>query len=587
MIQGEPKLEQTSGWDNAAVYQIYPNTFHEDSERDPQTGIGSIRGITEKLDYIKDTGFDAIWLSPFYVSPEYDGGYDVADMTDVNPELGTLHDMDELIAAAHERDIKVMVDYIPNHTSNVHAWFLQSRQSRDNEKSDWYIWADAVYDAAGNRQPPNNWASVFSWPQLERRQDGEISGLQPEDATPPVPAWTWDHEREQYYLHSFAYFQPDLNWANPAVRAAMKDTMRFWLDRGIDGFRVDAVNYIGKNITWDENGRLIAPDEEQNTAYREGHDNPYDQLQRCNSCGYPPTFYAYLHEITAVLDEPDYHQRDTRMIFEAYMNDHELRQINEVDAAHASTFNFGALDRPWEAESRKLHLDYYYHSLTSGMIANHVNGNHDKPRLATRLGADAARAAAVYTLLLPGMTFTYNGEELGLADGDVPADRLKDPNGLRDPARTPIPWDDTQPNAGFSGAPETALYLPINTNDLEKSVRQQLSDSLSSLALYQAAIALSHEHAGDYVPLRALDSVGEHDYDVVAYGRNSEQSQMTVLVNFSSLEQTTRLFDRERQLGTIALSSRSVCERQGETVDLSAGVRLLPNEALAILHAAI
>ena len=584
--QNDQQEAEWSSWSGSYTYQIYPSTFHEDSKREPQRGIGSLKGIIDKLDYIRGVGYDAIWLSPFYPSPGFDGGYDITSATDVDEKFGTMGDMDELIGAVHERGMKVMIDFIPNHTSDAHPWFLDSSSSRDSEKNDWYVWADPVFDSEGNRHPPNNWGSVFSLPQLDRRTNGEFSGLGPNDPTPSIPAWTWNHARGQYYLHSFGPFQPDLNWDNPAVRDAMQGVMRFWLDKGVDGLRVDAANYIGKNITRDENGKLIMPDELADPSYQEGKDNPYDQLQRHNSCGYPPTLLKHLHEITSVLNESAYKGRDTRIIFEAYMKSDELCKIDEIDPKHASTFNFSALKLPWEAGPRKKQLDEYHKNLQSGGIANYENGNHDKPRLATRLGDNAARAIAVYTLLQPNaMVFTYNGEELGLTDGIIPNEDIKDPSGLRDPARMPIPWDDTLKNDGFSRADPASLYLPLNPNDHSKSVRIQSMDELSSLALYRAAIALGRRYEGSYTSLQALvDNYGENDGGVIAYGRSSKEVLMTVLANTTPSERLVRLSERDRQVGRLVLSSCTVEQQAGNPIDLRRGVMLKPNEAIAILH---
>ena len=585
-------------WENSTIYQIYPSTFREDGER-PQRGKGSIRGITEKLDYLHEQlGVDTIWVSPFYDSPLADGGYDITDATQIHPELGTMADFEALVASAHERQMKLMVDYIPNHTSNTHAWFRESRSSRDNPRHDWYVWSDGrrdqtgalLHDQTGRPLVPNNWASVFSLPQLEARRRGELPSVQRGDLTPPKSAWTWDDGRQQYYLHSFADFQPDLDWSNLEVRRAMKDIMRFWLDKGVDGFRIDAVNYIGKNIDRNSNGYLILPDEDYNTAYKEGVDNPYDQLLRHNSCGYPETFYRYIKEMIDVLYEPAYEQRDTRIIFEAYMEESDLRMIDGVDPSKASSFNFGALDRiSWEGLPRKTQLDYYYSCLPVDGVANQVNGNHDKDRLATRLGSEAARAAGLYTIMLPGQTFIYNGEELGLTNNtQIPPSMVKDPNGLRDPERTPMLWDDKAVNAGFSSAKTDHLYLPINLHDSGKSVARQLGDSCSSLALYRHALELKRElGVGEYVPLTTYDAGGQVEYEVLSYGRDSRNGEVTVLVNFAETQKTIKILDPARRIGYLALSSINVAAQKGAAIDFFEGVALEPNEAIVVRHTAI
>lgn len=578
MPQHQKKEHEKNFWENSVVYQVYPWTFNEDEAREPQLGHGSIAGITEKLDYLKkDVGVDALWLSPFYPSPMKDGGYDVIDMTAVHEELGTLADFEALVTEAHERDMKIMIDLMPNHTSNEHSWFQESRSSKDNSKADWYIWHDGVVDADGNRRPPNNWASVFSLPQLEARKRGELD-VAPGDMTPPISAWTWDDERQQYYLHSFANFQPDLNWSNPDVRAAIKDIMRTWLDRGVDGFRIDAVNYIGKNMDF--------TDEDTDTAYVEGVDNPYDQLRRYNSCGYPWTFYRHVREMTDVLYEDKYKDRDTRIILEAYMGEHELKKLNEIAPGKASTFNFGALDLSWQAPLRWIQARAYYNSLPEGGVANQVNGNHDKPRLASRLGDEAARAAGLHNILLPGMTFIYNGEELGLHNAKIPKRYIKDPNGLRDPERTPMLWDGHAKHHGFSRT-DRHLYLPLNQADTHLDVAAQRGDPDSSLALYKSAIELKHELTRPrYVSLIAKTAEGEHHDDVMAYGVESDDKRFTVMTNFASREVTAFVPNyAARAVGSVALSSVAAGGNSiDDSLDLKHGVRLGANEAIVIRH---
>lgn len=556
---------------------MYPWTFYEDPERQPQAGRGSIRGIEQRLPYLEALGVTAIWLSPFYPSPMVDGGYDIADFTDVHPDLGTLEDFDALVRSAHRRKIKLMVDFIPNHSSDAHEWFQKSRRQEQGFE-DWYIWHPGKKDEHGNRQPPNNWASVFSMPQRQARARGEMPELSDGEWTPPLSAWTWDELRQEYYMHSFAREQPDLNWSSPYVREAMKDVMRFWLDRGVDGFRVDAVNHIGKNMDF--------PDEEINTAYNEEwYDNPYDQIIRHHSCNYPRTLHEYIWEMTQVLKDEAYEHRDLRLILEAYMGESDLRDLDAIAPEAASTFNFGGLMAPWEAAGRKIQMDYYYERLLRDAVPNQVNGNHDKSRLATRLGDEPARAAAVMSLFLPGMRFIYNGEELGMVDAELPEDRLKDPNGLRDPERTPIPWDDTLPNDGFSAASPKALWLPTNFADSYKAVNRQEGDTASSLSLYRAAIRLSQRlpaaREGKYRPLWT-------DSDqVMAYGREGERpaDQLIVLVNFNAEHEIeVRVPESHFVIGEVVLSSRDV-EQNPQRVDLRVGVTLAPSEALVVKKA--
>lgn len=559
-----------SGWE--VTYQIYPSTFNEGQEREP-TGVGSLSGVTEKLDYLKELGVDAIWLSPFFASPMKDGGYDISNAIEVNPIFGTNDDADRLIQQAHERGIKVMIDFIPNHTSDRHSWFQQSRLSRDNPKSDWYIWSDGIIDQNGQRQPPNNWASVFSLPQVEARQRGEMPELSDGDLTPAKSAWTWCEQRRQFYLHSFADFQPDLNWDNLEVREAQKDIMRYWLDRGVDGLRIDAVNYIGKNPD-----RL---NEERDKAYRDGEDNPYDQWKRFNSSGYMSKLLPYMRELTDVLEEPEYKDRDLKIIFEAYMDPQDLRIIDSINPKLASSFNFGRLDiLSSSALLHKLQIDAYYANLPAGAQGNQVNGNHDKPLLADAIGAKAARAMMLFNLMLPGQTFIYNGEELGrTGHKSIPVHLIKDPNGLRDGSRTPMPWDDNKLNAGFSEAEPEKLYLPINPDDLPRSVRAQLTDPKSNLSLTKAAIKLKKQiGARHYHGLSVSDINGRASLDVVAFETRG-QSRAITIKNFSEKVQHVRVHSSHR-IGRLALSSYEVEEDTGDGLVHLQEVILQPRQAI-------
>lgn len=566
---------QKSLWRQAAVYQIYPWTFNEDKGRSPQKGHGSIKGIAEKVPYLREElGVDAVWLSPFYPSPMKDGGYDISDMKNVHPELGTLEDFDELVKTAHHHEIRLMVDYIPNHTSDQHEWFQKSRRREGYD--DWYIWHPGIEDENGERRPPNNWASVFSIPAKQARERGEMPWLEPHEWTPPVSQWEWDEVRGEYYLHSFAKEQPDLNWSNPFVREAMKDVMRFWLDRGVDGFRVDAVNHIGKNMD--------LPDEEVNTAYsEEWNENPYDQLLRHHSADFPEALHAYIWEMSQVLKEEQYEGRDLRMVLEAYIGESELRDLDAIAPGVASTFNFGRFYIDWNAQHHKIQIDYYYSRLQRAAVGNQVNGNHDKTRVASRLGEDFARTAAVMNLFLPGMRFIYNGEELNLRDAKIPTERMQDPNGMRDPERTPMVWNTSEPNYGFSNADPESLWLPTNEDDKDRSVDTQKSQPKSTLTLYREALRLCHDlgavQHGIYVPMHTNNG------NVLAYGRRSDDdSFVLVLTNFTRDPQHVKVFDTDFVIAESVLSSNNVRESL-ERVDIRAGITLEPAESLVIVPA--
>lgn len=561
----------TSSWQQAAVYQIYPWTFNEDKGREPQKGHGSIKGITEKIPYLRqELGVDAVWLSPFYPSPMKDGGYDISDFKDVHPDLGTLEDFNELIATAHAHDIRLMVDFIPNHSSDQHEWFQKSRRKEGYE--DWYIWHPGIVGEDGERRPPNNWASVFSIPNRKARERGEMPWLQPHEWTPPVSQWEWDDVRQEYYLHSFAKEQPDLNWSNPYVREAMKDAMYFWLDLGVDGFRVDAVNHIGKNMD--------LSDEEVNTAYNEEWaENPYDQLLRHNSADYPETLHAYIWEMSQVLKDEKYEERDLRMVLEAYIGEAQLRDLDAIAPSVANTFNFGRFYLDWSAGHHKIQIDYYYSRMQKQAVGNQVNGNHDKTRVATRLGEDFARMSATLNLFLPGMTFIYNGEELNLRDAEIPQERMQDPNGLRDPERTPMIWDENEPNGGFSNADPSTLWLPTNQADMDRSVAIQKTQPKSTLSLYREALKLGHERDavqnGTYIPMH-----GSND-NVLVFARKTDEDSVVVLANFTREAQHIQLHDTDFVIAESLLSSNNVRESQAR-VDVRAGFTLEPAETLVI-----
>lgn len=564
-------------WDQAVVYQVYPRTFNEDGERE-QTGQGSLRGILERLDYLQSLGIDALWISPFYPSPRLDGGYDVSDMENVDDIYGGLDDFEALVDGLHERNMKLMVDLVPNHTSNTHPWFQASREDRDG-KSEWYTWADGITDEFGQTAPPNNWGSVFSLPQLKRRESGELIVAEGE-LTPPISGWTWDETREKYYLHSFTDFQPDLNWHNSEVRDAIKSVMRTWLDRGVDGFRVDAVPYIGKNISYDDDGTFHGPDEEYNTAYVDGIDNPYDQLVRHNSSGYPGALNPYLHEMISVLEESTYGNRDTRIIFEAYMPEHELKYIDEVAPGRAASFNFTPIQADWHMPTpvRKQILDKYHARVASaGNISNSVMGNHDKSRVASRYSDQIAKSLALFSLMQPGMMFIYNGEELGRHDFDrIPPEMIRDPNGLRDPERTPMPWNSLEKNTGFSGADAKDLYLPMNPDDTAADI--QSTDNESFLSYYRRLTAWKHRMTEPYVALDIETADGKNN-GVIAYGRGETY---TVITNFTDEPQTLEAISPVRKMGKIVLSS--IMQIDSSITQAIDTITLQPNESIVVEH---
>ena len=420
-------------WEPGVVYQVYPRSF-QDSNGD---GIGDLAGIATRLEHLEWLGVDAIWISPIFRSPMADFGYDVADYRDIDPVFGTLADFDRLVEAAHARGIRVLLDFVPNHSSDLHPWFLESRSSRADPRRDWYLWADP----APGGGPPNNWLSVFGG-----------------------PAWEWDEPTGQFYYHAFTKEQPDLNWRNPDVRAEMYDVLRFWLDRGVDGFRVDVMWHLVK----DDRLRDNPPDPDW-TPDRPGSSF---RLQATYTTDRPETM-DIVADMRAVLDEFG----DRVLIGEIYLPYERLVAYYgthpDRPGAHLP-FNFRLLLVPWQAGEIMAAITAYEAVLPAHGWPNWVLGNHDQPRLASRVGRAQARVAAMLLLTLRGTPTVYYGEELGMEDVPIPPDleqdpaRFDGPNGGRDPERTPMRWDGS-PGAGFTtGTP----WLPVG-GDLERDQRRR------------------------------------------------------------------------------------------------------------------
>src|SRR5687768_12175018 len=398
-------------WQRGIVYQVYPRSFM-DSNGD---GIGDLPGIISRLDYLRWLGVDAVWISPIYPSPMKDFGYDVADYTGVHPMFGTLADFDRLLAAAHARDLKVILDFVPNHSSDQHPWFRESRASRHNPKRDWYVWRDR----------PNNWLSCFGG-----------------------SAWTFDERSGQYYYHAFLPEQPDLNWRNPEVVEAMLGVLRFWLERGVDGFRVDVLWHLIKDKDFQDNP--------PNPDWREGMD-PYNALHPVHTSDRPEV-HDIVRGMRRLLDA--YPERV--LIGEIYLPVERLVQYygaapsGEMSGAHLP-FNFQLLSAPWDARHLARLIAEYERLLPAGAWPNWVLGNHDRPRIASRVGAAQARVAAMLLLTLRGTPTLYYGDELGMEGVAIPSHLAQDPwerrqPGLglgRDPSRTPMQWDCSL-HAGFT-----------------------------------------------------------------------------------------------------------------------------------------
>jgi len=482
-------------WQQGIIYQIYPRSFM-DSNGD---GVGDLVGILRRLDYVQSLGVDAIWLSPIYPSPMADFGYDVADYTGIHPLFGTMADFDHLLAEAHRRGLRLVLDLVPNHTSDQHPWFLESRSSRANPRRDWYIWRDP----APGGGPPNNWLSIFGG-----------------------PAWTYDVRTGQYYLHSFLKEQPDLNYRNPAVLEAMLDVMRFWLDKGVDGFRVDTIAFLAK----DE----LFRDEAPNPDYRPGQPAHHALLRRYSHD--LPAVHEYIRAMRRTLDA--YGQRvligEVDMPYERLVAYYGAK----LDECHLP-FNFKLLKTPWQAQTVCQTVDAYEAALPPGAWPNWVLGNHDVSRVASRVSRAQARVATMLLLTLRGTPTCYYGDEIGMVDGDIPPEKMQDPAGLnqpdikglsRDPERTPMPWD-AGPNAGFCPA-GVDPWLPVAQDYRQVNVAVQAQDPRSMLTLFRRLTALRRETPALSVGSYRSVTVGRVARPTVfAYERRYENTRLLILLN--------------------------------------------------------
>ena len=443
-------------WRRGCVYEIYPRSF-QDTDGD---GVGDLRGVAGRLPYLARLGVDAVWLTPFYASPMRDFGYDIADHCAIDPSFGTMDDFDALVAAAHDLGIKVLLDFVPNHTSDRHPWFEESRASRESAKRDWYLWRDG--------DPPNNWVSVFGG-----------------------RAWEWDEATGQSYYHAYLPEQPDLNWRNPEVRAAMLDVLRFWKARGVDGFRVDAMRQVLKD-----------PELRDNPA-APGWDGPADVYRAL-----VPEFTTDLDEVQEVVAAIRSEIGDEHL-FMAEVTAPVERLVRYYgangDGAHLP-FNFHLIGVEWTPRAIADLVERYEAALPDGAWPNWVLGNHDQPRVASRVGPGQARAAAMLLLTLRGTPTLYYGDELGMVDVEVPAERVVDPDG-RDPERSPMPWTGA-PGRGFC-PDDVEPWLPFG--DPAVNVEAQEADPRSMLALHRRLLALRRERddlaLGDYATLSAGPAV--------------------------------------------------------------------------------
>ena len=500
------KRKNRSSWARTAIiYHIYPLSF-KDSNSD---GKGDLKGILEKLDYLNDgteksLGVNAIWLSPVYCSPMADFGYDVSDYYEIDPVFGDLEIFEELVREVHGRGMKILMDFIPNHTSAQHPWFLESRVSRDNPKRNWYIWQNPKPNGA----PPNNWLSCFG-----------------------RSAWTYDEKTQQYYLHSFFPEQPDLNWRNLQVQKEMRKVLQFWLARGVDGFRVDAISHIMK----DEQLR----DDPPNPNYVPGAINPYESLLHIYSKE-RPELQEVLNTLCEVLDQKE----DRFMVSEAYVDIPGLMALHQAckNGLHAP-MNLNFIEMPWNAQVYRRFIDDFEKSLSPDDIPVHVLGNHDRSRIATRLGQQKARLAALLIFTLQGIPLVYYGEEIGMEDEEIPEEKIQDPLDKRipgfklgrDPARTPMQWS-AHKYAGFSDA---LPWLPIGRNYKTHNVEDERKDSSSMFNLYRNLI--HYRKKSPILLYGSYESIDPGNNEIVAFLRKFDREQILVALNFSQEEQPLSL----------------------------------------------
>jgi len=512
-----------SWWQTGVLYQVYPRSFMDGNG----DGVGDLPGITEKLDYLRWLGVDALWLSPIYPSPMADFGYDISDYTAVDPVFGTLQDMDALIEQVHSRDLKLILDFVPNHTSDEHPWFQEARASRESAKRDWYIWRDPSPDGG----PPNNWTSYFGG-----------------------PAWQYDAQTGQYYLHLFDVKQPDLNGRNPAMQKAMYDVLRFWLDRGVDGFRVDVIWLMLKDDQFRDNPL--------NPVWRPGDAPSAYQIHTYTED--QPGVHDLVRAMRSVLDS----YKDRVLIGEIYLDVPRLVHYygEMLDEAHLP-FNFQFVTmKDWSAAIVRRAVDAYEKALPAGAWPNWVLSNHDQKRVASRLSREQARVALLLLFTLRGTPTCYYGDELGIQDVPVPPEQVYDPQGKgnpehsRDPARSPMQWD-SGPNAGFCPA-NVAPWLPLASDYQTYNVASEQNDPRSFLSLARSLLTLRRS-----LPALVLGSYSSLDQDnaaCFAYLRQHDEQRYLVVLNVSAQEQVVQL--PELGQGRIALSTHM--DREG-TIDLA------------------
>lgn len=532
-------MKSTYWWRSAVIYQVYLRSF-QDSDGD---GIGDLPGLIQRLDYLEWLGIDVVWVTPFFPSPMADFGYDVSDHKDVDPTFGKLADLERLIHLLHERGIKIIIDFVAAHTSNQHPWFLESRSSRLNPKRNWYLWKDATAEG----DPPNNWIGRF---------DG-------------LSAWEWDENTNQYYLHSFLKEQPDVNWRDPQCKLAMLDILDFWLQKGVDGFRVDAAYRAYKDPDFRDNPI--------NTNWKPGME-PSDRLHEVYNKN-TPDIHSFNRMLRSFVDERGNHL----LIAELYKPlDLIVKHYGENDEFHLPlNSELMSDDLAWEAGYVQEVVERFERLLPEHAWPNWSLGNHDKHRVASRFGRDQAKVGMMLLLTLRGTPTIYYGDELGLEDGWIPAEHIQDPWELkspgigvgRDPERTPMLWNKSA-HAGF--CPSSALpWLPITMDYSQSNVEEQQKNPRSFLSLSRALLALRKNHSslqeGDYKSLYAPGNL-------FCFSRSNDVETLIIALNFSSSSHQWILPLEWRQNATVLIST--AMDRQGGKVGQS--IELRPNEGVIL-----
>lgn len=498
-------------WRGGVIYQIYPRSF-QDSNGD---GIGDLKGITRRLGYIASLGVDAIWISPFFKSPMKDFGYDVSDYRDVDPMFGSLDDFRDLLAQAHAQGLKVMIDLVLSHTSDQHPWFRESRASKDNGKTDWYVWADAKPDGT----PPNNWLSIFGG-----------------------SAWQWDSRRQQYYLHNFLTSQPDLNFHCVEVQDALLDVARFWLDLGVDGFRLDTINFYFHDRQLRDNPAL--PMDQRNASIAP-QVNPYNHQDHLFSKSQPENI-AFLERLRALTDE--YEGRACLgEVGDAQRGLEIMGEYTTGDKRMHMCYAFEFLEKRALTSSYTKQVFDQLHSKAGEAWPCWAFSNHDVQRHASRWGLDdaAIRLHAVLMMCLRGSACLYQGEELGLPEADVPFEQLQDPYGIefwpefkgRDGCRTPMVWATQDEQSGFSSAEP---WLPVSPEQADRAVDRLEQDPGSMLNHYRRAIAVRKAHpalaSGAQVDMQQIGSV-------LTFIRQNKDEQVFCAFNLGSQSVDVKLPD--------------------------------------------